>query len=377
MPIQPLRRDRIGSVDGLRAVAVIGVVWAHVWAFSGNPIWSLGKLGSVTLDLNRVISTGGTGVDLFFVISGFCMFLLYSRVDDPSFGFNYLSLLAKRWMRVAPAFYFSAGACVIGIWYSTGHWRLFDLLSHLAFLHGVFPDTGGLAAPFWSLTTEWQFYMVLPLMVWLVRRFSFWSIIGGLLFLALCFRAFILLHHPAVESIWKPHLPFRLMEFCWGVCVARLYVNAVPPPHVLRGWHGFILSAAIMFLGRLLMVKEVLQRFELAEVVLKTIAEPILTLGYAMILWNVVGSQSPFQRLLSSYWMQLIGRWSYSIYLWHWWPSYWISLKVHSVFGSSVVGQHLAFGLTLALLLPISIISYRVLELPYLRKKQISPHSTA
>jgi len=36
------KTHRIAPVDGLRAVAVLGVIWAHVWAFSGTPSLSVG-----------------------------------------------------------------------------------------------------------------------------------------------------------------------------------------------------------------------------------------------------------------------------------------------------------------------------------------------
>ena len=56
-------KSRIAPVDGLRAVAVLGVVWAHVWLFCGNPVLSIGKIGSTNLDLHRVFSSVGTGVE--------------------------------------------------------------------------------------------------------------------------------------------------------------------------------------------------------------------------------------------------------------------------------------------------------------------------
>ncbi|BAY33444.1 hypothetical protein NIES2107_53400 [Nostoc carneum NIES-2107] len=42
--------NRIAPVDGLRAVAVFGVIWAHIWLFCGNPTWSIGKISSINLD---------------------------------------------------------------------------------------------------------------------------------------------------------------------------------------------------------------------------------------------------------------------------------------------------------------------------------------
>ncbi|HEY9302611.1 MAG TPA: acyltransferase family protein [Phormidium sp.] len=105
-------KNRIAPVDGLRAVAVFGVIWAHVWAFgSGIPVWSLGKIGSINLDLNRAISVIGTGVDLFFVISGFCMYLMYAQ-KQTKFAWNtYATFLKKRWLRIAPNYYVAALVC--------------------------------------------------------------------------------------------------------------------------------------------------------------------------------------------------------------------------------------------------------------------------
>ena len=60
-------QNRIAPVDGLRTVAAVGVLWAHVWVFMGNPTLSVGTIGAVALDLNRAASIVGTGVDLFFV----------------------------------------------------------------------------------------------------------------------------------------------------------------------------------------------------------------------------------------------------------------------------------------------------------------------
>ena len=60
--------NRIAPVDGLRAIAALGVLWAHVWAFTGNPQLPLARIGPVVLDANRAFAIVGTGVDLFFVI---------------------------------------------------------------------------------------------------------------------------------------------------------------------------------------------------------------------------------------------------------------------------------------------------------------------
>jgi peptidoglycan/LPS O-acetylase OafA/YrhL len=45
---------RFKGIDGLRALAVVGVLWAHCWMFLGNPSLNIG-----VVPLNRIISFGG------------------------------------------------------------------------------------------------------------------------------------------------------------------------------------------------------------------------------------------------------------------------------------------------------------------------------
>lgn len=145
-------QNRIAPVDGLRAVAVLGVIWVH-WAFGcGTPVWSLGKISSVNLDVNRAISAIGTGVDLFFVISG-CMYLMYAQ-KQTKFAWNTsATFLKKRWLRIAPNFYLAALVCAVGFLLVGKPFPWFDLLAHASFTQTLLPHTGTLAAPFWSLAT--------------------------------------------------------------------------------------------------------------------------------------------------------------------------------------------------------------------------------
>jgi peptidoglycan/LPS O-acetylase OafA/YrhL len=56
------------------------------------------------IDINRVLSLLGTGVDFFFVISGFCMYMMYnSRIVGFSWA-SYRALIASRARRILPAF---------------------------------------------------------------------------------------------------------------------------------------------------------------------------------------------------------------------------------------------------------------------------------
>jgi peptidoglycan/LPS O-acetylase OafA/YrhL len=98
-----------------------------------------------------------------------------------------------------------------------------------------------------------------------------------------------------------------------------------------------------------------------------------MTAGYALILWNVVSSGSWFRDVLSRPVFTVVGRWSYSLYLWHWWPTAWISGELAQRLGSGPLVQHVSLVLCLALLLPFSWLSYRLLEQPYFQERPRAP----
>jgi peptidoglycan/LPS O-acetylase OafA/YrhL len=362
-------RDRIAPVDGLRAVAVLGVIWAHAWAFSGTPAINIGRIGSVDLDLNRAISIVGSGVDLFFVISGFCMYMMYAGRQTVFSWRNYLRFLRRRWLRIAPAFYSAAAVAALGFVVAGLGFPSGDLAAHLVFLHTVIPDTGRLAAPFWSLATEWHFYMLLPMIVWGSGRLGFWPTIMSAAAFCLCFRLWVYGGAGELLDATKTQLPTRLVEFAWGICVARFHAEGRVPPALLRGAGGFVLGVIVAYAGRLLMVTEVVRGAGSYGFLLQVLAEPVMTAGFAMLLWNVIASDSWFQRALSTSALTLVGRWSYSLYLWHWWPTVWIASELAGHFGSNAWVQYLSFACSLVLLLPLAWISYVALERPYFESR--------
>jgi len=356
---------RIATVDGLRAVAVLGVVWVHIWTFCKNPAWSIGKIGSSNLDLSRIISVMGTGVDLFFVVSGFCMYLMYARKQTKFSWVSYLSFLKKRWLRIAPAFYVAAFCCALIYLFVGKDLPWFDLLAHASFTHIWFPNTNGLAPSFWSLATEWHFYLILPLFIWATHRLGFWTVITITLLGSMGFRLWMYASPSDIQAMWGGQLPTHLVEFTWGICVARLYSMQKLIPKILGAERGFFLAFTIAYFGRLLRVTEVVNLAGSYGYICQTFAEPFLTLGYALMLWNVVSTTSIFSKLLSHKLVQSIGRWSYSLYLWHWWPSLWIAEYLVNQFGSSPLTQYCALLLSLAILVPCSYLSYSFLEAPY------------
>lgn len=167
------RRFGTETFDGLRGIAIGWVIFYHSWLFSFvGP--SIGCCGH-SFDLGAFARTGYLGVDLFFFISGFCLFhphvralMRGSRLPTLAYFFT------QRARKILPSYVIAlvVAACLTRTYFSTvGEWWQ-AIGVHLAFIHNVWPDWFGQAnSVFWSLAIEVQFYLAFPLIAWAMRRY--------------------------------------------------------------------------------------------------------------------------------------------------------------------------------------------------------------
>lgn len=361
--------NRIAVLDGLRAVAVLGVIWVHIWFFV--PVRSALMLGSV--DLNKIIGFIGTGVDLFFVISGFCLYLMYTKTIGDFTIVSYWQFIKKRWWRIAPAYYVAVIFSAVMVWMSSDSFPLKSIVKHFLFLNTIPPAANDLAPPFWSLVTECQFYLFLPVLFIFSghdRKFIYWLLF--LFFSSVVFRFYIFSIHPELEDAWKTIIIFRLPEFICGIYVAYLFIKRIEPPLFLMGVKGFFLALGVAFFGRILMTENSYLQSVFLKGLARAFGEPVLAAGYAMITWNVIMSESVFSRSLKSPFTTFIGKISYSMYLWHWWllmlTTYWIA----PYFKNLNLAHWMTFFVFLFFFIPFSYLSYLLLEAFYFKRKKIA-----
>jgi peptidoglycan/LPS O-acetylase OafA/YrhL len=163
-PVTKVDHTRVPELDGIRAIAIWMVLVAHI--FYG---WAVvdGTFNHIPGFVLQIIGHGWLGVDLFFVLSGFLItgILLDSREKNHYFRNFY----ARRILRIMPLYF--AVVIVFFIFYS--HTREYFLLStffaaNLANLFGVaVPHGPGIL---WSLAVEEHFYLLWPLLVFLLDR---------------------------------------------------------------------------------------------------------------------------------------------------------------------------------------------------------------
>jgi len=167
---------RLGPIDGLRGIAILLVLWFHVWQISwlGADLTFFGH----TYVFDIFPTSGYVGVDLFFFISGFCLFYPYAQaIFDGKPLHSVGSFFYRRIIKIVPSYYFCIAVLV------ATHFASFDSLSsgltdvvrHLFFVHSLWPNTfETIDGVMWSLGIEVQFYVLFPLIAWAFMR---WPIV--------------------------------------------------------------------------------------------------------------------------------------------------------------------------------------------------------
>ncbi|MEP7054709.1 MAG: acyltransferase family protein [Actinomycetota bacterium] len=309
------------DVQGLRAVAVIMVVAFHAGAH---------------------LSGGFTGVDVFFVISGFVIAGLILRDAASDEGFSFKRFYARRARRLLPALALLIGVVTIASLLlqspavaqrATGRSGVAAALSLANYdiyrTTGGYFDTAAESNPLlhtWSLSVEEQFYLVFPLLVIIALALSVRTTRSKRLravFIALAFAgvgaisfglALKLVHGTVLPGVALPKTfafyaaPTRAWEFVAGVLLAVL----LPVSAALPRW----LTEALGVSGVLALVLAATRLSATSGV--PGVATLLPVAGTAALITAGTAQGGFVSRLLAVRPMVRIGDLSYSIYLWHW-----------------------------------------------------------
>ncbi len=287
-------------IDGLRAVAVLGVVLYHFGA-----TWLPG---------------GFIGVDVFFVISGFL--ISKSIYGDVEAGrFSLLGFYERRIRRIAPAFLVVTAVTAIAaalillpyqmlIFGRSVLWSVFAVGNIFFFQRTDYFAPAAQEMPllhYWSLAVEEQFYLVFPALVLVLHRFGRRALawcVPALLVASLAASQFMVAHDPAAAYFL---LPFRAFEMLIG--------SALALPSLRFPRHGGVRFASTAGGAGLI----------LAGMLLITSASPfpgalalVPCLGAALVIWGGETGPTLPTRVLGSRVLVFFGLISYSLYLVHW-----------------------------------------------------------
>jgi len=138
-----------GSLDGLRAVSILAVVWHHT--DDGFPGWPITKRGFL-------------GVDLFFLISGFLIVTLLLREHRRSGTMSLRNFYIRRFLRIFPPYYALLALVAAVVFIKPGGTApmLRRELPYALFYVANLVPMSSLLSITWSLAVEEQFYLIVP-----------------------------------------------------------------------------------------------------------------------------------------------------------------------------------------------------------------------
>ena len=308
--------DRLGVLDGLRGIAVLLVLWYHVWEISWYPApfaW-----------LQFVPETGFIGVHLFFFLSGFVITYPFVRAlaagtPQPA----WMHFAWRRFIKIMPSYALSiAIAYAIGyaavVRWGTTPWQ--EIWTHALFVHTWWPQTyGSINGVLWTLAVEVEFYAIFPLVWWCFRRNAILTWLSMVLF-AFAWRAYAA-HCCATTSLplLSENLPGYLDILGSGMLCAWLFVQHGAR---IRASRAFALMPALAIAGiaalAVLMQWSYAQRLEPNwEVASQVSTRALFGIAFGAIAFGSLCAPSLWQRLFANAPLKFLAIISYNLYLYH------------------------------------------------------------
>jgi peptidoglycan/LPS O-acetylase OafA/YrhL len=306
--------SRLGVLDGLRGIAILLVLWYHVWEIT----WlSPGPL------LDFIPATGFIGVHLFFFLSGFVIsypFLrsAFAKLPDPSWK----QFAWRRFIKIVPSYVLSiAVAYAIGYAQRQPNASLFpDLVTHLLFIHTWFPlRFGTIDGVLWTLAIEVEFYLCFPLIWWCFKRRP-WLTAAAMVAIAGLWRAALAqCCYSGLFTPYEENLPGYLDIFAFGLLAAYLFVRFGGRWQTSRARFAGPL-VAIAGVAMLVTLLENLYAYRFHDQwsgVWQIDNRPLLGAAFALMALGWLVSPRWWQLLLDNPALRFMAAISYNLYLYH------------------------------------------------------------
>ena len=345
--------NRLIVLDGIRAFASMGVLYIHCWLSFGNPAFMI-----FNFNIAKVLALGGNGVDLFFALSGFLMYYIYG---NKRFEINRFSL--KRWRRLSPAFYVASIAYILFELYHHSSFPVFkSFLTSFFYLNNIFPSYSS-SGLFWTLGVEAQYYLIFILFIILQKKLGFTKACLSLSALLLLIVCFVVLKYKSNSDQFTNLIIFRFFEFLAGMITAKIYMNK------RSTWNAFYFLPFILitYVGRFLISKQAIELNLDYGSFIKLAGFIVMGCGFSGIIYVALCQKNWLNTVFKAIRLTDLGKISYSFYLWHGILLVFVNSFVVTLNRSAVFNVWLSFGLSLLIVIPVSKLSYKYLEQPFLK----------
>jgi peptidoglycan/LPS O-acetylase OafA/YrhL len=310
-------KERLGVLDGLRGIAVLLVLWYHVWEISWlpAPAWWL----------QFIPETGFIGVHLFFFLSGFV--ISYPFVQAVAKGQpepTWAHFAWRRFIKIVPSYWLSI-LVAYGIGYAaTQHltgvpvWK--DIGTHLFFVHTWWPQTyGSINGVLWTLAVEVEFYLIFPFTWWCFKRRP-WTTAIAMIAIATLWRTYwasccFTTRFPTLSE----NLPGYLDIFACGMLAAWIFVhcgNRVRESQLRAAMPAVALAGFAMFVA-LLLQAYALRHISQWETASQLQTRWLFGVAFGVIALGSLCSPRWWEVMLANPPLRFMATISYNLYLYH------------------------------------------------------------
>ncbi len=386
------------GIEGLRALAATSVLAYHVWLFSspdGHPI-AEGR------ELAIPVESLALGVTLFFALSGFLLYRPFLvAAFEPERRPRVAAYFRNRALRIVPAYWVilllaalvlqstrTRDGAVLEIGPLTGAG---DLLSAGLLVHDYRPSTMLIGiAPAWSLAVEVVFYLAVPVLGAMALALAARTRGSRGVLLAFLAPAVLMLaiglsgklaaaylvegpgpnggwdadwHSVVVRSFWA-----QADLFAFGMVVAAVHVQVSRGALNLPSWWRQAAVAVAVPVGAVAAIRLADVNGQLGYPVENTVIAACLAVLLALVVipGPMVGP-SPSARAFETRAAVTVGIVSYSVFLWN--EPVIQRLADVGVFADGRIGLALNFAVVAAVVFVLSVVTYRLVELPAMRLK--------
>ncbi len=337
-------------MDGWRALSIALVLLEH----ASRTMW-------FPTAFIPFVQHGGLGVRFFFVISGFLITWLLLKENEFTGSVNLRNFYLRRALRIFPIYflYLFVLSSLTSFSQSSYAW-----VANLTFTTDFYQEARA-TTHFWSLGVEEQFYLVWPVILFLVLRFASVRILAITLTIPLVAapiaRFLVWASHPQyLDFLFQGYSYFCNFDVLAYGCIAAVIFHR--RPNVLKlifekgglvaFLSGILLILIPIFIGRRHWIPS-----RLGEMVFISIQ----AIGFVfLLLHSVMCPQWPTYRFLNWNWVRHLGLLSYSTYIWQ--QMFWSS---ESVFGVKNAWWTV-FPIWILIALLVAHVSYYLLERPLL-----------
>jgi peptidoglycan/LPS O-acetylase OafA/YrhL len=361
----PRLHQHMPSLDGLRGVAIL-LVLVHHFSASMNAEFSVNQRFAAWAEL------GWTGVDLFFVLSGFLITgILYDSRHKPNFFKNFY---ARRALRIFPLYYTALVLVILMTpllvrleLQGTANPAWISIYATNFVISWKGAGAFGVLDHFWSLAVEEHFYFVWPAVVFFLSRKKVMMVAVASFLIAPALRILTMDGGAELPVASYMATPMRMDSLAAGAFIAMLVRGPSGMKNLVRPAMILACMAFVVFFSMVLFRNSKSHQ----DLLIGTMGLSVLWVFFSSVLILAL-NWKPLESTMKLPVLRWFGKYSYGLYVWH--PIIFMlifhnDVARHIRLGDGPLPEFVSGALALTIMFAVTLLSWHLWEKQFLKFK--------